>query len=99
MRAREALSKLQADGGAIEGTNRTTSGAIGPAMSAEKTALEKCLDVMLRMIPDLCGDHDEEPCTDEEHNEAIEQAAVTLYGGDRKAWPAKVLAVVEGAYS
>jgi hypothetical protein len=63
-----------------------------------KRALEKCLDVMLRMIPELCNEHGEEPCTDEEHNGAIEQAAVVLYGADRTRWPEKVRDAAEGLY-
>ena len=57
-----------------------------------------CLDVMLRMIPDLCQEHGKEQCTADEHDRAIEQAGLALYGKHRKAWPAEVRAAAEGRY-
>lgn len=63
-----------------------------------KRALERCLDVLLRMIPDLCAEHDQEPTTNDEHDEAIELAATALYGADRAAWPARVRDAADGKY-
>ena len=61
-------------------------------------ALDKCLSVLLRMIPEACTEHDLERTTDEEHNAAIEAGAVALYGDDRSAWPPGVKQAAEGEY-
>lgn len=63
-----------------------------------KAALEQCLSVLLRMIPEACEEHSLEGCTEEEHNEAIEAAGVALYGEDRATWPPGVRAAAEGEY-
>lgn len=64
-----------------------------------KVALTACLDVLLRMMPDACIEHGMEQCTDEEHNEAIERAAIALYGQDRSTWPPGVQKAAEGEYA
>lgn len=64
-----------------------------------RDALESCLDVMLRMIPEYCDEATAEPCTDQEHNEAIAKAAVALYGSNRSAWPKNVRKAADGVYS
>jgi hypothetical protein len=82
---------------ALNGDQHSCTGQV-VTCSCTPGALRLCLAAMLRMIPDLCAEHDEEPCTDEEHNEAITAAGVALYGEDRDAWPAKVRAAAEGRY-
>jgi hypothetical protein len=57
-------------------------------MTTPAIALEKCLSVLLRMIPEALTEHGLEQCTDEEHNAAIEVGAIALYGEDRATWPA-----------
>jgi hypothetical protein len=61
-------------------------------------ALGACLDVMLRMIPDYCTDASAEPCTNEEHNEAIRGAAEVLYGKRPSTWPTNVRKAAQGKY-
>lgn len=67
-------------------------------MTAAASALERCLDVLLRMIPECCDEHGLEPCTNEEHDSAIEAAGLALYGEDRAHWPARVRDAAKGAY-
>ena len=64
-----------------------------------RAALALCVQAMLRMIPDYCGEQHAEPCTDEEHDAAIAAAATALYGPDRARWPAGVRAAAEGRYA
>ena len=61
-------------------------------------ALEQCLSVLLRMIPEALTEHSLEQCTDDEHNAAIEAGAIALYGDDRTAWPAGLRKAAEGEY-
>lgn len=66
--------------------------------SPTRAALQACLDVLLRMIPEYCHEQAAEPCLDEEHNAAIAAAAVALYGPHRAAWPIGVRRAAEGMY-
>lgn len=61
-------------------------------------ALERCLSVMLRMIPDACTEHGLEPTTNDEHDKAIRDAARVLYGDDSAKWPPGVRQAAEGLY-
>lgn len=63
-----------------------------------KAALTACLNVLLRMIPEFSEETGIEMCTDVEHNEAIESAAIALYGEDRFTWPPGVQKAAEGDY-
>jgi hypothetical protein len=53
--------------------------------------------VLLRMIPDYCTDRGAPPCTDAEHDLAIEKAAYCIYG-TRPRWPAAVQKAADGGY-
>jgi hypothetical protein len=68
------------------------------AQQLVNAALTACLQAMLRMIPDACAQHELEPLTDEEHDEAIALAATALYGEDRNKWPPAAKAAAEGEY-
>lgn len=63
-----------------------------------RNALGRCLGAMLGMIPEAVSEHDIEQCTDVEHDEAIKDAAIALYGEDRATWPPGVRAAAEGEY-
>jgi hypothetical protein len=76
-------------------TSTTASGAIPDGQARD--ALQACLDVLLRMIPDYCTDRGAEPCTDAEHDLAIEKAAYCIYG-TRPRWPAAVQKAADGGY-
>ncbi len=61
-------------------------------------ALKKCLDILLRMIPDYCTASGAEPCTDRQHDRAIATAARALYGPDEASWPVGVREAARGLY-
>lgn len=67
-------------------------------MSTERKALEQCLSVLLRMIPDALAEHGLEHATDVEHDEAIKAGAIALYGEDRTTWPPGLRQAAEGEY-
>lgn len=67
-------------------------------MTTTALALERCLSVLVRMIPDACTEHQLVCTTDEEHNAAIEAGAIALYGEDRAAWPPGLKQAAEGEY-
>lgn len=64
-----------------------------------KAALNACLNVLLRMIPEFSEETGIDMCTDDEHNSAIEHAAIALYGEDRSTWPPGVQKAAEGEYA
>lgn len=66
---------------------------------ATRAALQGCLDVLLRMIPDYCTDQGAEPCRDSEHDAAIATAAAALYGLKRSAWPEGLRRAAAGQYA
>lgn len=68
------------------------------ARADARAALQGCLDVMLRMIPDACEQHSLEQTTDRQHNDAIAGAAAALHGDDRSAWPSGAREAAEGEY-
>lgn len=77
---------------------RKRAGASAEAVhpSPERAALERCLDVLLRMVPQYCARAEVEQCTDAEHDAAIGCALAAFHGADRTAWPPVARDVVEG---
>lgn len=61
-------------------------------------ALRVGLDALLRMIPGYVRDAKAEPCTDVQHDAAIRQAALVLFGPQLEAWPRAVRTAAEGGY-
>ena len=62
-------------------------------------ALSKCLDVLLRSIPDYCDASGALPCSSREHDKAIAAAARVLYGQDQASWPSGVRDASLGRYN
>lgn len=62
-------------------------------------ALEACLSVLVRMIPEACEEHRLEGAWPHEHDAAIAAAALALYGTNRQNWPRCVRSAAAGAYS
>ena len=54
-------------------------------LQRQREALQSCLDVLLRMIPDYCRDACTEPCLDNEHDTAIALAPAVLSTADMRA--------------
>lgn len=63
-----------------------------------REALQECVDVLLRMIPDYCADHGAKDCTDAEHDAALKRAGKALYGASMAAWPEGLRKAAEGRY-
>lgn len=57
-------------------------------------AVVMCLDVLLRMDPGTVAAHALPPCTDDEFDLAVIEAAQVLWGPRRSAWPADVRSVL-----
>ena len=72
--------------------------AMADSLTTAPKALEACLDVLLRMIPDYCTATGADPCTDRQHDKAIAAAARALYGRDKTAWPQGVRDAATGKF-
>ena len=64
----------------------------------QRAALQQCLSVMLRMIPEACADHGLRAPTTAEHDAAIKQASLALHGSDRRRWAPGARKAAAGGY-
>jgi hypothetical protein len=70
--------------------NNACSSARSSASPADQ-ALERCLDVLLRMCTEVARACHVEQTTDVEMDVAIIAAATALHGADTRQWPAPLL--------
>jgi hypothetical protein len=70
-----------------------TGATASPAYTRQ--ALERCLDVLVRMDPNAVSAGRLQPCTDPQFNAAVAGAAAVIHGSKRSAWPAPVLALLQ----
>lgn len=79
--------------------NTTATKSPGPALmrhiaDPKVRAVVMCLYVLLRMDPGTVAAHSLPPCSDDEFDLAVIEAAQVLWGPRRDAWPADVRSVL-----